>query len=83
MLLCTAPSTPPTHTLRKKSRHDSDEYFTPSKGTSFLSSEVEELAGVVYRPRTKETKASYEILLSFIQQCIGDQVSVSLCICKE
>jgi len=33
-----------------------------------------EVGGVYYHPRTKETKASYELLLSFIQQCIGDQV---------
>ena len=63
---------------RKKVRHESDDYFAPSKGTSLLSSEVEELAGIFYRPRTKETKASYEILLSFIQQSIGDQVCTLL-----
>lgn len=59
---------------RKKARQETDEYFAPSKGTSLLSSEIEELSGIFYRPRTRETKASYEILLSFIQQSIGDQV---------
>lgn len=39
-----------------------------------MSSEMEGLSGVGYRPRTKETKASYEMLLSFVQQMIGDQV---------
>lgn len=61
----------------RKSRHTSDqddEYFTISKGSSLLSTEMEELSGVYYRPRTRETKSTYEILLSFIQKMIGDQV---------
>ena len=45
-----------------------------SKGT--FTSEVEGISGMGYRPRTKETKASYEMLLSFVQQMIGDQVRV-------
>ena len=52
-----------------------------SKATSLLSSEMEELSGVVYRPRTKETRATYELMLSFIQHNIGDQVCVCVCVC--
>ena len=64
---------------RKKARHDSeDQYYIGSKATSLLSSEMEELSGVVYRPRTKETRATYELMLSFIQQNSGDQVCVCL-----
>lgn len=63
--------------FRKKARHDSEEQsYVTSKATSLLSSEMEELGGVVYRPRTKETRATYELMLSFIQQSIGDQVCV-------
>lgn len=51
-----------------------DEHAVLSKGSSLLSTEMEELSGVYYRPRTRETKATYEILLSFIQKTIGDQV---------
>ena len=51
-----------------------DEYSAISKGSSLLSTEMEELSGVYYRPRTRETKSTYEILLSFIQKMIGDQV---------
>ena len=51
-----------------------DEYSVISKGSSLLSTEMEELSGVYYRPRTRETKSTYEILLSFIQKMIGDQV---------
>lgn len=37
---------------------------------------MEELSGVYYRPRTRETKSTYEMLLSFIQKMIGDQVHI-------
>lgn len=46
-----------------------------SKGTGVLSTEMEELSGIYYRPRTKETRETYEVLLSFLQRSIGDQVS--------
>lgn len=71
-------------TVRKKARHDSeDQYYIGSKAGSLLSSEMEELSGVVYRPRTKETRATYELMLSFIQHNIGDQVCLSphVCVC--
>jgi pre-mRNA-splicing helicase BRR2 len=67
---------------RKKSRHMSDqgdEHSVISKGSSLLSTEMEELSGVYYRPRTRETKSTYEILLSFIQKMIGDQPRDVLC----
>lgn len=64
----------------KKPRRESEEYISSvAKGSSLLSSETQELSGVYYRPRTKETQASYEILLSFIQQAIGDQPRDILC----
>jgi len=30
---------------------------------------------ILYRPKTQDTKQTYEVLLSFIQNAIGDQVS--------
>jgi pre-mRNA-splicing helicase BRR2 len=27
----------------------------------------------MYRPKTKETQAAYELVLSFVKGCIGDQ----------
>ena len=66
------------HILSKKARHDSSEdYYGQSKAAGLLSSETEELGGICYRPRTRETKATYEVLLSFIRQSIGDQVKYS------
>lgn len=72
-LLCSCPS--------RKRRKDSDaDYQAPAaKGASLLSTEMEELSGIYYRPRTKETKSTYEVLLSFILQHIGDQV----CACVQ
>lgn len=67
--------------IRKKPRRDSgEEHVATSKGSSLLSSELEELSGIYYRPRTRETRSAYEILLSFIQQAIGDQVGGLQCI---
>lgn len=56
------------------------EEFTKGKTSgSLLSEDATDLAGVRYRPKTRETKSTYEVLLSFIQAAIGDQVS-SLCV---
>ena len=68
---------------RKKARRESEEqYYMGSKASSLLSSEMEELSGVVYRPRTKDTRTSYELLLSFIQNSIGDQVCMYIHVYK-
>ena len=68
---------------RKKPRHDSKEFFTSlPKGSGLLSKEMEELTGIYYRPRTKETKETYELILSFVQHCIGDHVSTMIIIIK-
>ena len=62
---------------RKRPRHDSEEHYsTLPKGSGILSQEMEDLKGVYYRPRTKESRGTYELLLSFIQQSLGDQVCV-------
>ena len=56
------------------------EDFTKSKtSSSLLSDESSDLAGVRYRPKTRETKSTYEVLLSFIQAAIGDQVIMEMC----
>ena len=48
--------------------------FEKLKSGALSSAGEEELSAVYYRPKTKETKNAYEVLLSFIQQHIGDQV---------
>ena len=56
-------------------KHNLNKY----KGHSILSDDFEELAGIIYRPKTQETRQNYEIILSFIQDCIGDQPRDVLC----
>lgn len=45
------------------------------KGNTLLSDDIEDMTGIQYRPKTRESKATYEVLLTFIQAAIGDQVS--------
>lgn len=44
------------------------------KGTTLLSDGVDDMVGIMYRPKTQETRQTYEVLLSFIQEALGDQV---------
>lgn len=44
------------------------------KGQTLLSEGLEDMVGIYYRPKTQETKGTYEALLSFIQAALGDQV---------
>jgi hypothetical protein len=44
------------------------------KGTTLLSAGIDEMVGILYRPKTQETRQTYEVLLSFIQAALGDQV---------
>lgn len=45
------------------------------KGFTLLSEGIDEMVGIVYKPKTKETRETYEVLLSFIHAALGDQVS--------
>ena len=60
---------------RDQARYDVDRM----KGTTLLSESVDEMvsSGVVYRPKTQETRQTYEIMLTFIQEALGDQVHVT------
>lgn len=49
------------------------------KGQSILSEDFEDSSSILYRPKTQETRQTYEIILSFIQECIGDQPRDVLC----
>ncbi|RWS21437.1 U5 small nuclear ribonucleoprotein helicase-like protein, partial [Leptotrombidium deliense] len=64
----------------KKSSSDTSKYeLSKLKGQSLLSDGIENIVGVMYRPKTPETRQTYEILLSFIQESIGDQPRDVLC----
>lgn len=49
------------------------------KGATLLSEGIDEMVGIVYRPKTHETRQTYEVLLSFIQEALGDQPRDILC----
>lgn len=55
---------------RDEDRHD----INKMKGFTLLSEGIDDMVGIVYKPKTKETRETYEILLSFIQAALGDQV---------
>ena len=59
--------------FRRKKR-DEDKYDSKKmKGATLLSTN-DDMGEIVYRPKTQETRQTYEILLSFIQEALGDQV---------
>lgn len=44
------------------------------KGATLLSEGIDDMMGIMYRPKTQETRQTYEVLLTFIQEALGDQV---------
>jgi hypothetical protein len=44
-----------------------------------LSDQLSDVAGVFYTPKTQETRQTYEVLLSFIQEALGDQPRYTCC----
>lgn len=73
---------PPAKEESKSKRRKDDITLTSStyeklRGSGEVGEEA--LGGVTYRPTLKETRATHEILLSFIQQLIGDQPRDILC----
>ncbi|WAR22369.1 U520-like protein [Mya arenaria] len=73
---------PPQMEERKAKRHKRDEAqrdMLKMKGTTLLTEGISDLVGIMYRPKTPETRGTYEVLLSFIQAAIGDQPRDILC----
>ncbi|KAL5244354.1 hypothetical protein ACI65C_011764 [Semiaphis heraclei] len=64
----------------KRQKRDEAQYdFARMKGTTLLSDGVDEMVGIMYRPKTQDTRQTYEVLLSFIQEALGDQPRDILC----
>ncbi|CAO1443370.1 unnamed protein product [Diamesa tonsa] len=64
----------------KRQKRDEAQYdFNSMKGATLLSEGIDEMVGIVYRPKTQETRQTYEVLLSFIQEALGDQPRDILC----
>ena len=62
--------------FRRKRRDDDHKDFSMRKGASVLSSTQDATSGALYRPKTLETRQTYEVILNFIQDALGDQVRV-------
>jgi len=59
---------------RRRKRDEAKYEMGKTKGTTLLSSGIDDMVGILYRPKTQETRQTYEVLLSFIQAALGDQV---------
>merc|ERR1719163_1370586 len=57
---------------RKRARDKEKGVFVAGRGSNVLT-ETQFMEANSYRPKTKETEAVYEQVLSFVQRCIGDQ----------
>jgi len=63
------------HVFRRRRKRDEAKYeMGKTKGTTLLSAGIDDVVGILYRPKTQETRQTYEVLLSFIQAALGDQV---------
>lgn len=59
---------------RRQKRDDAKYDMNKFKGQTLLSEGIDDMVGIYYRPKTPETRTTYEALLSFIQAALGDQV---------
>ncbi|XP_014676711.1 PREDICTED: U5 small nuclear ribonucleoprotein 200 kDa helicase-like [Priapulus caudatus] len=64
---------------KRQKRDDARYDMMKIKGQTLLSQGIEDIVGIVYRPKTQETRQTYEVLLSFIQAALGDQPRDILC----
>ncbi|KAI2798347.1 hypothetical protein RDWZM_004692 [Blomia tropicalis] len=63
---------------KKGSKSDTDNYAMKMKGKSLLSQVVDDF-GILYHPKTPETRETYELILAFISEMLGDQPRDVLC----
>nr|CAH7746700.1 unnamed protein product [Callosobruchus chinensis] len=64
----------------KRQKRDEAQYdFARMRGATLLSEGVDEMVGIIYKPKTQETRQTYEVLLSFLQEALGDQPRDILC----
>ncbi|CAG8581624.1 7898_t:CDS:2 [Paraglomus occultum] len=57
-----------------KRRKKKESALKKAYGYSNVLAATEDLEGLSYRPRTKETRETYELILAFVHQNLGDQV---------
>ena len=66
---------PPSKKSKRSTRDDHERKFVESKSVLSGGSEIDAslAAEKLYKPKTTETRQTYEVLLSFIQEALGDQ----------
>lgn len=64
---------------KKKGKGDSEKSLMKMKGHSLLSESVDQSMGIMYHPKTPETRETYELILAFISEMLGDQPRDVLC----
>ena len=77
----TKPSNEAKPKKKKASKVDTDNGYdlAKMKGKSLLSQDINESMGIRYHPRTQETKETYDLILSFIADSLGDQPRDVIC----
>ncbi|ELU09831.1 hypothetical protein CAPTEDRAFT_222545 [Capitella teleta] len=65
--------------VKRRKRDEAKHDMMKMRGTTLLSEGIDEMVGILYRPKTQETRQTYEVLLSFIQAALGDQPRDVLC----
>ncbi|KAF5400264.1 U5 small nuclear ribonucleoprotein helicase [Paragonimus heterotremus] len=73
---------PPMLHEKRAKRQKRDEMQQDSlklKSASLLSDDLDDVAGIIYRPKTSDTRKTYEYILHCIQEALGDQSREILC----
>ena len=64
---------------KKDDDHSSKYDVARFKGQTLIADAADDTSSILYRPKTQETKQTYEVLLGFIQESVGDQARSILC----
>ncbi|CAL8084433.1 unnamed protein product [Calicophoron daubneyi] len=64
---------------KRQKRDEMQQDALKLKGTTLLSDDLDDIAGIIYRPKTPDTRKTYEYILHCIQEALGDQTREILC----
>ncbi|VDP92409.1 unnamed protein product [Echinostoma caproni] len=64
---------------KRQKRDEMQQDALKLKSASLLAEDLDDVAGIIYRPKTPDTKKTYEYILHCIQEALGDQSREILC----
>ncbi|CAH8536125.1 hypothetical protein MS3_00004841 [Schistosoma haematobium] len=64
---------------KRQKRDESQQDALKLKGASLLNDDFNDIAGIMYHPKTPDTRKTYEYILHCIQEALGDQSREILC----